>query len=96
MSGVRKEAQDVLLGAKQEAHDLLSEAKLDAEFTVRKLTAGVTDEIRSALTYISENVLPARGDSEQESDDQSDLPDGKNTKPTRAYARGKGRDSAKR
>ncbi len=53
-----REAQDVLQAAKQQAADVASEARLEAEYTVRKLTSRVSDELRAAVATISSSILP--------------------------------------
>ncbi len=53
-----REAQDILQTAKQQAADIASEARLEAEYTVRKLTSRVSDELRAAVATISSSILP--------------------------------------
>ena len=53
-----REAQDILHTAKQQAVDIASEARLEAEYTVRKLTSRVSDELRAAVATISSSILP--------------------------------------
>ncbi len=53
-----REAQDILQAAKQQAADIASEARLEAEYTVRKLTSRVSDELRAAVATISSSILP--------------------------------------
>ncbi len=53
-----REAQDILQAAKQQAADITSEARLEAEYTVRKLTSRVSDELRAAVATISSSILP--------------------------------------
>ena len=53
-----REAQDILRAAKQQAADIASEARLEAEYTVRRLTSRVSDELRAAVATISSSILP--------------------------------------
>ena len=53
-----REAQDILQAAKQQAADIASEARLEAEYTVRKLTSRVSDELRAAVATILGSILP--------------------------------------
>ena len=53
-----REAQDILQSAKQQAADIASEARLEAEYSVRKLTSRVSDELRAAVATISSSILP--------------------------------------
>ena len=53
-----REVQDILQAAKQQAADVASEARLEAEYTVRKLTSRVSDELRAAVATISSSILP--------------------------------------
>ena len=96
LRSTRSEAHDILQAAKQTAEDLQSQAKLEAEYTVRKLQAKLTEEIRSGVTKICNNLLPSLNDSVDGFDDKVDVPNGEAAQPATAFTQVKMRTSAKR
>ena len=55
----QKQAQDVVKDAEQKAEDRCSLADLDAELTVRNLTAQVSDELRSTVLRLLQSKSAA-------------------------------------
>jgi cell division septum initiation protein DivIVA len=53
----QKEAQEVLQSARDQAAAIHSDARLEAEFIVRRVSAQVAEEIRSAMTSINQSLL---------------------------------------
>ena len=92
----RREAQNVVKDANQRAEDHEAEARLEAEFKVRKLTARFTDEIRSAVTNISNNLLPSLEESVKVSDETPNASNGKASQPARHSGRVKAKVPSKR
>ena len=63
---------------------------------MRQLTARVTDEIRTAVANISNNLLPALDDSAIESGNKGDYQGGKSSRLGSASVHSKAKSSAKR
>lgn len=97
LRSAQREANDILQAAKQTADDVQSQAKLEAEFTIRKLQARLTEEIRSGVTKICNSLLPSSGSSTNGSDNMEDVRDsGEATKPIPVSTQVKKRASAKK
>lgn len=58
----RKEGQEIIAEARDRVTSIESEAKLEAEYIVRRFTVKFVEEIRSAVTEASNNLLPSLDD----------------------------------